>query len=158
MVIVIVSDRAGYHLKVECAEFLKELGHEVIDVGSNSEDHDMVFPDVAKALCPYILEKRAQRGIVFCGTGVGIAVACNKIPGIRASVVHDIQTAHQCVEHDDVQVMCIGEKIVGSWLAKDLIPAFLAAKLDPNPRFRQMVDLLEEMDGSLKKQANSEEK
>lgn len=149
MKIVIGSDMAGYHLKTECEEFLKELGHEVLDIGSNAPDHDMVFPDVAKALCPYILDGCAERGIVFCGTGVGIAIACNKVPGVRASVVHDIQTAHQCVEHDDVQVMCIGEKIVGSWLAKDLISAFLAARPNSEPRYQRMVELLCEMDGSL---------
>lgn len=150
MKIVVGSDKAGYHMKAECIPYLQELGHEVIDVGSNDADHDMVFPDVAKALCPYILEGRAEKGIVFCGTGVGIAVACNKVPGIRASVVHDMQTAHQCVEHDDVQVMCVGEKIVGPWLVKDLIPIFLAAKLAPEPRFHRMVELLCEMDGSAK--------
>lgn len=148
MKIVVGSDRAGYHLKAECIPFLQELGHEVIDVGSNDAEHDMYFPDVAKALAPHILDGSCERGIMFCGTGVGAAIACNKIPGVRASVVHDIQTAHQSVEHDDVQVMCIGEKIVGSWLARDLIPAFLAARLDPDPRFQQMVDMLCEMDGS----------
>lgn len=150
MKIVVGSDKAGYHLKVECVDFLKEQGHMVFDVGSNDAEEDLYFPDVAKALSAYILDGRAERGIMFCGTGVGAAIACNKIPGIRASVVHDIQSAHQSVEHDDVQVMCIGEKIVGSWLAQDLIPPFLAARLNPDPRFRKMVDMLCEMDGSLK--------
>lgn len=148
MKIVVGSDKAGYHLKVECIAFMRELGHEIVDVGSDNAEHDMVFPDVAKALAAHILDGSCERGIMFCGTGVGAAIACNKIPGVRASVVHDIQTAHQCVEHDDVQVMCIGEKIVGSWLAQDLIPAFLEAKLNPQPRFKQMVDMLCEMDGS----------
>lgn len=148
MKIVVGSDKAGYHLKVECIAFMRELGHEIVDVGSDNAEHDMVFPDVAKTLAAHILDGSCERGIMFCGTGVGAAIACNKIPGVRASVVHDIQTAHQCVEHDDVQVMCIGEKIVGSWLAQDLIPAFLEAKLNPQPRFKQMVDMLCEMDGS----------
>lgn len=148
MKIVVGSDKAGYHLKVECIAFMQELGHKIIDVGSDNAEHDMVFPNVAKALAAHILDGSCERGIMFCGTGVGAAIACNKIPGVRASVVHDIQTAHQCVEHDDVQVMCIGEKIVGSWLAQDLIPPFLEAKLNPQPRFKQMVDMLCEMDGS----------
>lgn len=148
MNIVVGSDRAGYALKAEMVPLLIEAGHTVVDVGSDNADHDMYFPDVAKALCPLILSGEAERGIVFCGTGVGIAIACNKVPGVRASVVHDIQTAHQAVEHDDVQVMCIGGKIVGPWLAWDLIQAFLVARMDPSPRFRLMVDMLCEMDGS----------
>lgn len=148
MTIVVGSDKAGYGLKKECVAYLVKSGHQVIDVGSDHAEHDMYFPDVAKALCPFILEGKAKRGIVFCGTGVGIAIACNKVPGVRASVVHDIHTAHQCVEHDDVQVMCIGEKIVGSWLAVDLIDSFLSAEFDTSPRFKLMVDMLNEMDGS----------
>ena len=151
MKIVVGSDLAGYRLKKHCIPFLEKLGHEVVDIGCRDENDDMVFPDIARAIAPYITEKRADRGIAFCGTGVGIAVALNKFPGVRASVVHDIQTAHQCVEHDDVQVMCIGEKIVGEWLAEDLIPPFLSARLDPNPRFARMVEMLCEIDGSATK-------
>ena len=149
MIIVVGSDLAGYGLKKHCIPFLERLGHQVVDVGCKDEHDDMVFPDIARQMASFITEKRADRGIAFCGTGVGIAVALNKFPGVRASVVHDIQTAHQAVEHDDVQVMCLGEKIVGQWLAEDLIPVFLNAKLDPNPRFKRMVEMICEIDGSV---------
>lgn len=153
MIIVVGSDLAGYRLKKHCIGFIESLGHEVIDIGCKDEHDDMVFPDIARTMAPYITEGKADRGIAFCGTGVGISVALNKFPGVRASVVHDIQTAHQAVEHDDVQVMCIGEKIVGEWLAEDLIPVFLEAKFNTGERFQRMVEMLCEIDGSEFKRA-----
>ncbi|MEN9063430.1 RpiB/LacA/LacB family sugar-phosphate isomerase [Ponticoccus litoralis] len=112
MKIVIGSDHAGFPMKAGVIETIRAEGHEVTDVGSfNPEPVD--FPDVARALCDKILKGEAERGLLVCGTGVGAVIAANKVPGIRASVCHDAHSAHQCVEHDDVNVMCIGAQIIG---------------------------------------------
>ena len=101
------------------------------------------------AVCQPVLDGRAEKAIMFCGTGVGASVACNKIPGIRASIIHDVHCAHQAVEHDDVQVMCIGAQIVGDWLAPDLIRPFLEAKANQDEWTPKVVRMLGEMDGSI---------
>lgn len=125
--IVVGSDHAGFTLKWAVVEVIRELGYEVIDVGSYSPD-PVDFPDIGAALCAAIRDGRAKRGIMVCGTGVGAAIAANKVKGIRAAVCHDVHSAHQSVEHDDVNVMCIGAQIVGPWLARDLLTAFLGAE------------------------------
>ena len=129
MRIVIGSDHAGFPLKADVLAFIRSLGHEVADVGSHTPE-PVDFPDIARAVCGSIREGRADRGLMVCGTGVGAAIAANKVRGIRAAVCHDIHSAHQSVEHDDVNVMCIGAQIVGPWLARDLVAAFLAAKFE----------------------------
>jgi ribose 5-phosphate isomerase B len=150
MIISVGCDHAGINLKEKMLPILKELGHEVIDHGCFSREEKPFFPDVAQAVCQPILEGKAEKGIMFCGTGVGASIACNKIPGIRASIIHDAHCAHQAVEHDHVQVMCIGEKIVGEWLAPDLIKTFLTATGDTDERTQIVIRKLAEMDGSLK--------
>ena len=145
MKIVVGGDHAGYELKTKVLAFLEEQGHEVIHVGSYTPE--MVdFPDIGKKVCQAILNQEAERGIMVCGTGVGAAIACNKCPGIRASVVHDIYTAHQCVEHDNVQIMAIGGQIIGDVVAKELINGFLKAEFSTSEEFRKRVAKLEEMD------------
>lgn len=145
MKIVVGGDHAGYELKTKVLAFLEEQGHEVIHVGSYTPE--MVdFPDIGKKVCQAILNQEAERGIMVCGTGVGAAIACNKCPGIRASVVHDIYTAHQCVEHDNVQIMAIGGQIIGDVVAKELINVFLKAEFSTSEEFRKRVVKLEEMD------------
>lgn len=147
MKIVIGSDHAGFPLKAEVVSLLKELGHVVEDIGSfNPEPVD--FPDIAKLLCSKVRSSEAERGILVCGTGVGAAIAANKIHGIRAAVCHDIHSAHQSVEHDDVNVMCIGAQIVGPWLARDLVTAYLAAQFDPNEDFVRRVEKLSSLEQS----------
>lgn len=139
------GDHAGYDLKEKILKKLKDDGCDVLHVGSFSPE--MVdFPDVAKKLCAAILDGQAQRGIMVCGTGVGAAIACNKIRGIRASVVHDVYTARQCVEHDDVQIMAVGGQIVGDKVVCDLIDIFLSAKFSVEEEFRHRVKMLDEMD------------
>jgi ribose 5-phosphate isomerase B len=146
MIISVGSDHAGYSLKMSMIPYLQSLGYTVLDHGNRSPEELVYFPEVAKVVCEPVLAGTAERGIMFCGTGVGASIACNKIPGIRASIVHDYQSAHQCVEHDHVNVMCIGEKIVGEWLAMDLLKAFLEAKGNTDDRTVQVLRLLEEMD------------
>ena len=130
MRVVIGSDHAGWPLKNAVIEHVRSLGHEVIDVGS-FDDKPVDFPDIARALTQKVKSGEAERGIMVCGTGVGASIAANKVKGIRAAVCHDIHSAHQSVEHDDVNVMCIGAKIVGSWLAQDLVDVYLSANSPP---------------------------
>ena len=145
MKIVIGSDHAGYRLKASVVAFVESLGHEVIDVGSH-DDTPVDFPDIAKQLAGRVTSGEAVRGLMVCGTGVGASIAANKIRGIRAAVCHDIHSAHQCVEHDDVNVMCIGAQIVGPWLANDLIKAYLEAEFSTSEEFRRRVDKLHAME------------
>lgn len=148
MKLVIGSDHAGWALKGSVVAHIKSLGHEVVDVGSH-DANPVDFPDIARALTAKVLSGEAERGIMVCGTGVGASIAANKVRGIRAAVCHDIHSAHQSVEHDDVNVMCIGAQIIGPWLANDLISAFLAAKFAGDDEdFRRRVAKLHEMDSA----------
>lgn len=146
MRIVIGSDHAGYPLKATIVEFVKSLGHEVHDVGSY-DPNPVDFPDIARQVTDRISAGEAERGLMVCGTGVGASIAANKVKGIRAAVCHDVHSAHQSVEHDDVNVMCIGAQIVGPWLAKDLVEAYLKAEFSTDEDFRRRVRKLAEMDG-----------
>jgi ribose 5-phosphate isomerase B len=143
--IVIGSDHAGFYLKRKLLPELETLGHIIIDVGSYDPE-PVDFPDIGRELCGYILSGDCDRGIMFCGTGVGAAIACNKVRGIRASVCHDVYTAHQCVEHDDVQVIALGAQIIGHTLALELIQRFLTARFLTSKEFRRRVEKLDEMD------------
>ncbi len=145
MRLVIGSDHAGFALKGVVAEHLRALGHELSDVGC-FDDRPVDFPDIARQLAASITSGTAQRGLMVCGTGVGAAIAANKMRGIRAAVCHDVHSAHQSVEHDDVNVMCIGAQIVGAWLAKDLISAYLAASFSTEEEFRRRVAKLVAME------------
>lgn len=145
MRIVIGSDHAGFPLKAAVVEHVRKLGHEVEDVGS-FDDQPVDFPDIAKLVTGAVSAKTADRGLLVCGTGVGASIAANKVKGIRAAVCHDIHSAHQCVEHDDVNVMCIGAQIVGPWLAFDLIDSYLGAEFSTDEDFRRRVEKLHKMD------------
>lgn len=127
MKLVIGSDHAGFELKEEVRKNLAEAGHEVIDVGAfNTEPSD--YPDFAELVGNVIKRGDAPRGILICGSGVGVCVAANKIPGIRAGMCHDTYSAHQGVEHDDMNVLVLGARIIGSQLAFELAHAFVGAK------------------------------
>jgi len=145
MRVVVGSDHAGFSLKASLITHLRALGHDLTDVGSFDPD-PVDFPDIARTLTARVLSGQAERGIMVCGTGVGAAIAANKVRGIRAAVLHDWHRAHQAVEHDDVNVMCLGAQIVGAWLAADLVDAFLAAKFSTDADFRRRVAKLHEME------------
>lgn len=147
MNIVIGSDHAGFPLKASVVAFLEERDHKVEDIGSFTPD-PVDFPDIARLLCDKVRSGAAERGILVCGTGVGAAIAANKINGIRAAVCHDVHSAHQSVEHDDVNVMCIGAQIVGPWLARDLVAAYLGAEFDRNEDFVRRVEKLAALEKS----------
>jgi ribose 5-phosphate isomerase B len=145
MRLVVGSDHAGWPLKSSLIAYIRTLGHDVADVGSY-DDQPVDFPDIARKVCAQVNGKEAERGIMVCGTGVGASIAANKVRGIRAAVCHDVHSAHQCVEHDDVNVMCIGAKIVGAWLANDLVAAFLSAQFATDEDCRRRVRKLHQME------------
>jgi len=145
MRIVIGSDHAGFPLKGRVIALLEKLGCEVTDVGSYDEK-PVDFPDITGNVCRHVVEGKADRGMLVCGTGVGASIAANKVAGIRAAVCHDVHSAHQSVEHDDVNVMCIGAQIVGPWLAQDLVNAFITARFDATEDHVRRVAKLHEMD------------
>jgi ribose 5-phosphate isomerase B len=145
MRVVIGSDHAGWILKQTVIEQVRALGHEVTDVGSH-DDKPVDFPDIARTLTGKVKAGEAERGIMVCGTGVGASIAANKVKGIRAAVCHDVHSAHQSVEHDDVNVMCIGAQIVGPWLAKDLVASYLQAEFSTDEDCRRRVEMLHAMD------------
>jgi len=131
--LVIGSDHAGFSLKVAMGDLLRSLGHEVLDVGAFNENPSD-YPDFAEAVGRAILDRKAERGVLICGSGVGASVAANKLPGIRAGMCHDTYSAHQGVEHDDINVLVLGSRVIGVKLAEDLVKAFLAAKFTNEER------------------------
>jgi RpiB/LacA/LacB family sugar-phosphate isomerase len=126
MIIALGADHGGFHLKKMLGEYLSNIGHTVNDLGTHSEDA-VDYPDYARAVAQAIREKKAERGILICGSGVGAGVAANKFPGIRAAVCHDTFSAHQGVEDDNMNVLCLGARVVGPELAKDIVRTFLSA-------------------------------
>lgn len=126
MRIAIGSDHAGFELKVILREFIESLGHQVIDVGTHSTE-SVDYPDFAEKVAIEVVAGRADRGVMLCGSGVGASIAANKVPGIRAANCEDYYSAHQGVEHDDMNVLVLGGRIVGSALAEDMVRAYLGA-------------------------------
>ena len=136
MRITIGSDHAGYNLKQALIDYLRQAGHQVFDAGTNSTA-PVDYPDFAEAVSLSLLRGECDRGVMICGSGVGAAVAANKIPGIRAGLCHDGYSAHQCVEHDDVNVLVLGSRVIGTELAKDLCTIFLNARFTAEERHRR---------------------
>ena len=133
MKLVVGSDHAGFQLKNEMAALVKSLGHDVLDVGAYDE-RPSDYPDFAEAVGRAVLDGRAERGILICGSGVGASVAANKLAGIRAGMCHDTYSAHQGVEHDNINVLVLGSRVVGVKLAEDLVKAFLGAQFTQEER------------------------
>ena len=137
------GDHAGFSLKQSVAARFAPLVTSLIDCGTDSEA-SCDYPDFAIAVAKQLIDGNADRGIVVCGSGVGVSVAANKIPGIRAAICHDTYSAHQGVEHDDMNVLCIGGRIIGSELAFEIIDTFLKANYEPQPRHaRRLAKVLE---------------
>jgi RpiB/LacA/LacB family sugar-phosphate isomerase len=133
MRIVVGSDHAGFALKHQVAESLHLDGHEVLDVGTDSTA-PVDYPDSAEAVGNAIRQRKAERGILICGSGVGASAAVNKLPGIRAAICHDAYSAHQGVEHDDMNVLVLGSRIIGPALALELVRTFVAARFSNEER------------------------
>jgi RpiB/LacA/LacB family sugar-phosphate isomerase len=134
MRIAMASDHAGFELKNQLQPYVESLGHEVTDLGAYSEQPGDDYPDYAEAVGMAVKEDRADRGVLVCGSGVGVSVAANKIPGIRAAVCHDTYSAHQGVEHDDMNVLVMGSRIIAIELAKELVRSFLHASFSGEER------------------------
>jgi ribose 5-phosphate isomerase B len=145
MKIAVAADHGGYPLKTVIVPFLRELGHEVLDLGTNSTE-PTDYPDHARQVADTVREGKVERGVLVCGSGVGACVAANKFPGIRAAVCHDTFSAHQGVEHDDMNVLCLGARVIGPELAKDLIRAFLAAKFSGAERHVRRLEKVKEIE------------
>ena len=133
MRIVVGSDHGGYALKQDVVDSLRGDGHDVLDVGTNSAE-PVDYPDFAERVGTAVVGGRAERGVLICGSGVGACVAANKIPGVRAAICHDSYSAHQGVEHDNLNVLVLGGRIVGPALAHDLVRAFLGARYTAEER------------------------
>ena len=145
MRLAVGGDHAGFHLKGPVIEHLRTAGHDVTDFGTHSEE-PVDFPDIATLVCEAVRKGDADRGILVCGTGVGACIAGNKVPGIRAALCHDTYSAHQCVEHDDVNLLCIGAWIVGIKVAQEILDAYLRAEFSTAEEFRRRVAKLAEME------------
>jgi ribose 5-phosphate isomerase B len=136
MRIACAFDHAGFPLKALVLEVVEGLGHEAVDLGTDSTE-PVDYPDTARAGAEAVRSGSVERAVVVCGSGAGVVVAACKVPGIRAACAHDTYTAHQCVEHDDVNVLCLGARVVGPALAADVIRAFLAAEFSGAERHRR---------------------
>jgi ribose 5-phosphate isomerase B len=145
MKLAVGADHAGFPLKGPVVALLRSWGHTVIDCGTHSTD-PVDFPDIAKKVCDEVLAGRVRRGILVCGTGVGACIAGNKVRGIRAALCHDTYSAHQCVEHDDVNLLCMGAWIIGPKVAEEVLAAYLKANFSTDEDFRRRVRKLGEME------------
>jgi RpiB/LacA/LacB family sugar-phosphate isomerase len=133
MKVVIGSDHAGFKLKNAMGDLVRSLGHSVLDIGAFNENPSD-YPDFAEAVGRAVLDGRAERGVLICGSGVGASVAANKLIGIRAGICHDTYSGHQGVEHDNMNVLVLGSRVVGEKLAEDVVKAFLSAKFTNEER------------------------
>jgi len=143
--ITVAADHAGHPLKQTVVDNLRGAGYEVTDLGTNDPTTPTDYPDVAEQVCARVLSAQAERGVLLCGSGIGMSVAANKFPGIRAGVCHDTYSAHQAVEHVDMNVLCLGARVVGAELAGRIVRAFAAAKYTGEERhgrrLRKIIDL-----------------
>jgi len=146
MKIAIGSDHAGFILKTKIISFLKNNGFDIIDVGTNNSDTSVDYPDFAKEVSLKIVKGEAEKGIIICGSGVGASIAANKIKGIRAAICHDTYSAHQGVEHDDMNVLCLGERIIGEELAKEIVLSFLKAKFSNEERHIRRLNKIKKLE------------
>src|SRR5215204_1375742 len=146
MKVAVAFDHRGVKLRERVLEELAALGHEVVDLGTDSAAERIDYPDKARELGEAIQAGDAERGVLVCGSGVGASVAACKLAGIRAAICHDVYSAHQGVEHDDLNVLCIGSEVIGPELAAELVRTFLGAKFDGGERYVRRLQKIEEME------------
>ncbi|MEX0674720.1 MAG: ribose 5-phosphate isomerase B [Gaiellaceae bacterium] len=146
MKVAVAFDHRGVKLRERLLEELAALGHEAVDLGTDSGAERIDYPDKAREIGRAILEGAAERGVLVCGSGVGASVAACKLPGIRAAICHDVYSAHQGVEHDDMNVLCLGSEVVGAELAAELVRAFIGARFDGGERYVRRLEKVEAME------------
>jgi len=145
MRIVAGADHRGYCLKNVIADYLRSAGHEVLDVGTN-DDTSVDYPDLALAVGSAVQRGGAERGLLVCGSGVGAVIAANKLRGVRAGICHDTYSARQGVEHDDMNVVCLGSRIVGEDLALEIVRTFVEARFVPKERYKRRLEKVRKLE------------
>jgi ribose 5-phosphate isomerase B len=143
MRVAVAFDHRGVRLRETILSELDALGHETVDLGTDTDAERIDYPDKARELGDSLLNRDAERGILICGSGVGASIAASKIDGIRAAICHDVYSAHQGVEHDNLNVLCLGSEVVGPSLAVDLVRAFLHAHFDGGERYLRRLQKIE---------------
>ena len=146
MKVAVAFDHRGVKLRERLLEELATLGHDVVDLGTDTDAVRIDYPVKARELGEAILAGDAERGVLVCGSGVGASVAACKLPGIRAAICHDMYSAHQGVEHDNMNVLCLGSEVVGAELAADLVRTFLAAEFGGGERYVRRLEKIEELE------------
>src|SRR5918996_6279176 len=146
MKVAVAFDHRGVKLRERVLEELAALGHEVVDLGTDDASQRVDYPDKARELGEAVLAGDAERGVLVCGSGVGASIAACKLAGIRAAICHDVYSAHQGVEHDDMNVLCLGSEVVGAELAAELVRAFLGARFVAEERYVRRLHKIEEME------------
>ena len=149
MRVAVAFDHRGVHLRERLIETLRDGGHDVVDLGTDTDAVRIDYPDKARELGDAIVRGDAERGVLVCGSGVGAAVAASKMRGIRAAICHDVYSAHQGVEHDDMNVLCLGSEVIGPSLAADLVEAFLGASFDGGARYVERLRKVEAMERAM---------
>ncbi|HKF15310.1 MAG TPA: RpiB/LacA/LacB family sugar-phosphate isomerase [Gaiellaceae bacterium] len=146
MRVAVAFDHRGVKLRERTLEEVQRLGHEAVDLGTDKSEPLVDYPDKAREIGDAIRSGEAERGILVCGSGVGAAIAACKLPGVRAAICHDTYSARQGVQHDDMNVLCIGSGVVGADLAGELVTAFLGAEFDGGERYRRRLEKIEAME------------
>jgi ribose 5-phosphate isomerase B len=146
MKVAVAFDHRGVKLRARLLEELATLGHDVVDLGTDTDAVRIDYPVKARELGEAILAGDAERGVLVCGSGVGASVAACKLPGIRAAICHDTYSAHQGVEHDNMNVLCLGSEVVGAELAADLVRTFLAAEFGGGERYVKRLEMIEDLE------------
>jgi ribose 5-phosphate isomerase B len=149
MDVAVAFDHRGVKLRERVLDELAALGHEAVDLGTDTDAERVDYPDKARELGEAIQRGEADRGILVCGSGVGASIAACKLAGIRAAICHDVYSAHQGVEHDDMNVLCLGSEVVGAELAVDLVRAFLGASFDGGERYVRRLEKVRELERAM---------
>jgi ribose 5-phosphate isomerase B len=146
MKVAVAFDHRGVHLRGVVLELLHGDGHEIVDLGTDTDAVRIDYPDKAREIGEAVNDGDAERGVLVCGSGVGASVAASKIRGIRAAICHDVYSAHQGVEHDDMNILCLGSEVIGPSLAVDLVRTFLGARFDGGARYVERLRKVEAME------------
>jgi ribose 5-phosphate isomerase B len=149
MRVAVAFDHRGVKLRERVLEELARAGHDIVDLGTDSDAVRVDYPDKAQDIGDAIRSGDVERGVLVCGSGVGASIAACKLPGIRAAICHDVYSAHQGVEHDDMNVLCLGSEVVGAELAADLVRAFVGARFDGGERYIKRLEKVEQMERAM---------